>query len=100
MEWFYFAGPWSREYQVVVPQICERAKAHGIEVQLVRLDTHRGVELANHYQVTVLPTLVVANNGRVSRRMAGSAIIQELTAFLETWCPHPSTDAGAGNGRG
>ncbi|WP_062651709.1 thioredoxin family protein [Streptomyces maremycinicus] len=81
-----FRAAWDPQSQHQRDVLRQIAQTLTHRVQIVCIDVDREPELAVHYQVWLLPTLVLLCGGRQVHRIDGAApaplILRELTALL------------------
>ncbi len=83
-----FWAEWCGPCKSIAPILEEIAEEHGDSIQVAKLNVDDNPDLALKYQVMSIPTLLVFNQGEVSKRLVGAkskgALLQELDEFLVT----------------
>lgn len=65
----YFSTEWCGPCKMFWPVVQEVCSANGIQIQ--KIDAERNRDLANQYQITGVPTLIVMKNGKPEFRNTG-----------------------------
>ncbi|MCE4613364.1 MAG: thioredoxin family protein [Desulfurococcales archaeon] len=82
----YFTAEWCAPCIRLVPELVKASLGiQGLKAKIVRVDVDRSHELAHKYNVSRLPTLLVARKGRVVDSMSGSLTPETLRAFIDSY---------------
>lgn len=65
----YFSTEWCGPCKMFWPVVQEVCSANGIQIQ--KIDAEQNRDLANQYQITGVPTLIVIKNGKLEFRNTG-----------------------------
>ena len=80
----YFSTPWCGPCKMFWPTVDDVCRANGISIQ--KVDAEQDRDLANQYQITGVPTLIVMKNGQPVFRntgvMAKTQLIDKLQDLL------------------
>ena len=76
-------GP-SRRVEGYLDQVLQERRNHDAFAR-ERIDVDASPELAQRYEVTVVPTILVVEDGRVLRRIEGRRSVSDLRGELSPW---------------
>ena len=74
----YFEAPWCAACRALKPVVEKEAPEKGFEVEFLDLDEDDGMLIAEEYKVRNLPTLIVLENGKETKRAVGSTAWREV----------------------
>jgi thioredoxin len=81
-----FYATWCGPCRMIAPILDQVQAAMKQKIQVVKVDTDRYPELASHYQIHALPTLVLFKQGQPVERIEGvlppEQLIERLTPLL------------------
>jgi thioredoxin-like negative regulator of GroEL len=83
----YFSSPRSgpsRRVEGYLDQVLQERRNHDAFAR-ERIDVDASPELAQRYDVTVVPTILVVEDGRVLRRIEGRRSVSDLRGELSPW---------------
>ena len=63
-----FWAPWCGLCRVLNPLLAQLQAESGDQIKLVEINPDKSLKLANNYQITSLPTLLVFENGKIHHR--------------------------------
>lgn len=76
-----FWAPWCGPCRMVVPTVEEIAEERP-DIVVGKVNVDEELELANHFGIMSIPTLVVMENGEVIRRVTGARPKNAILAML------------------
>ncbi len=76
-----FWATWCGPCHMLSPLVEELAQSHP-EIDFAKVDVDRAPELAQRYQISAIPTLLLFRDGQVADRSVGVRSMQELEDFL------------------
>ena len=76
-----FWAPWCGPCRMVVPLVEEIAEEHS-DIKVVKINVVEEQELAMHFGVMSIPTLVVMKNGKVVNQATGARPKAQILAML------------------
>jgi len=83
-----FWAEWCGPCRMIAPALEEIAEQLGDKVKIVKLNVDENPNIAAKYGIMSIPTLLVFQDGEVSKRLIGAkskgALLQELDEFLAT----------------
>ena len=74
----FFTAPWCAVCKTLKPIVDEEAPAQGYEIEYLHLDDDDGMLFAEAYKVRSLPTLIVLEDGKETKRAVGSTAWKEV----------------------
>ena len=77
----YFSTEWCGPCKMFWPVVQEVCSANGIQIQ--KIDAEQNRDLANQYQITGVPTLIVMKNGKLEFRNTGVMAKTQLIDKLQ-----------------
>ena len=78
-----FWAPWCGPCRMVSPLVDEVAEEAAATVKVGKVNVDEEPELAAHYGVSSIPTLLVIRNGRVEKSAVGARSKQSILSMLE-----------------
>jgi thioredoxin 2 len=79
-----FWAPWCGPCKWVSPAVEELARARAGNVKVVKLDIDSAPDIAGHFSVLSIPTLMLVRDGKEVDRLVGAAPKRQLESWLET----------------
>ena len=76
-----FWAPWCGPCRMVVPLVEEIAKERS-DIKVVKINVDEEQELAMHFGVMSIPTLVVMKNGKIANQVTGARPKAQILAML------------------
>lgn len=76
-----FWAPWCGPCRMVVPLVEEIAKERS-DIKVVKINVDEEQELAMHFGVVSIPTLVVMKNGKIVNQVTGARPKAQILAML------------------
>ena len=76
-----FWATWCGPCHMLSPLVDELAQSHP-EIDFAKVDVDRVPELAQRYQISAIPTLLLFRDGEVADRSVGVRSMRELEDFL------------------
>ena len=76
-----FWATWCGPCHMLSPLVEELAQSHP-EIDFAKVDVDRSHELAQRYQISAIPTLLLFRDGEVADRSVGVRSMRELEDFL------------------
>ncbi len=76
-----FWATWCGPCHMLSPLVEELAQSHP-EIDFAKVDVDRTPELAQRYQISAIPTLLLFRDGEVADRSVGVRSMRELEDFL------------------
>ena len=77
-----FWATWCGPCHMLSPLVEELAQSHP-EIDFAKVDVDRAPELAQRYQISAIPTLLLFRDGVVADRSVGVRSMRELEDFLD-----------------
>lgn len=74
----FFTAPWCPACKGLKPIVEKEAPEEGFEVKFLDLDEDDGMLFAEEYKVRNLPTLIVLEDGKETKRAVGSTAWREV----------------------
>ena len=78
-----FWGPGCGPCRMIAPTIDALAAEYDGRVKVVKVDVSQADEVANHFSITAIPTLMFFKNGTVVEQIVGMAQKPKLVAIIE-----------------
>lgn len=78
-----FWAPWCGPCRMVAPIVDEIADQYADQIKVFKLNTDENGELASHYGIRSIPTLIVFKNGQPVDRILGAVPKTTLTNALD-----------------
>jgi thioredoxin 1 len=78
-----FTEPWCAPCQIQLPVLARVAEKCDHQVMLATVNVDEAPQLAAHFKIEAIPTLILFKNGRVTRRFVGMHPESTLVAALE-----------------
>ncbi len=78
-----FWAPWCGPCRVIGPIIEELAPSYEGKAKMVKMNVDDNPGVAQRFQVTAIPTLIIFKNGQVADRAVGLLPKNELKKFIE-----------------
>lgn len=77
-----FFAIWCGPCRLQTPIINDLAAKLGDKVEVNKVDVDKAPDLANKYQISVVPTLIIEKDGKIVHRMEGVTDAARLEALL------------------
>ncbi len=81
-----FFATWCGPCRIQSPIIDDIAAKMGDKVDVKKVDVDKFPDLANKYQISVVPTLVIEKDGKLVHRLEGVTDAVRLEALLKPLC--------------
>ncbi|MGD9911939.1 thioredoxin family protein, partial [Methanothrix sp.] len=65
------------------PIMEELDKKYGGRIEIKKIDVDRNIELANRYNIMVVPTIILEKDGKEVRRWLGVTSKEELSSAID-----------------
>jgi putative thioredoxin len=78
-----FWAEWCAPCRMLVPTLEKLAEKYGDQIEFAKVNVDEVPELANHFAVRSIPTLVLLRDGVVVEQLVGARPYQELARLLE-----------------
>jgi len=78
-----FYAPWCGPCKMLAPILDSLAREYAGRVKLVKVNMDDAPELAQEYQITGVPTLMLFQDGQVEETLVGLATARALRALLD-----------------
>ena len=79
-----FYATWCGPCKIQSPIIDTLAAKLGDTVEVKKIDVDQFPDLANKYQISVVPTLIIEKDGKVAHRLEGVTDASRLEALLKS----------------
>ncbi len=78
-----FWAPWCGPCKMIAPVITEIADEYGDKAKICKLNTDDHREAAVEYGINAIPTLILFNEGQMTKKWTGLTAKKEITAELD-----------------
>jgi thioredoxin len=78
-----FWAEWCAPCRILAPTFAKLAETFGDQIQFAKVNVDELPELANHFGVRSIPTLVLLRDGSVVEQVVGARPYHELVRLLE-----------------
>jgi thioredoxin len=78
-----FWAEWCSPCRMLAPTFAKLAEKYGDQIEFAKVNVDEVPELANHFAVRSIPTLVLLRDGVVVEQLVGARPYQELARLLE-----------------
>lgn len=78
-----FYAPWCGPCKMLAPLLDQLAQHFAGRIQFFKVNVDGAPEMANHYEITGVPTLLLFRNGQLEDRVVGFASPRALVEKLE-----------------
>lgn len=78
-----FFATWCGPCRMQTPIMEELEKKYAGRIEIKKIDVDRNMELANRYNIMVVPTIVLEKDGREVRRWLGVTSKEELSSAID-----------------
>jgi len=76
-----FWAPWCGPCRMVVPVVEELARERS-DIKVVKINVDEEQELAKHFGIMTIPTLMVMRNGKIEKKATGARSKKAISAML------------------
>lgn len=77
-----FYADWCGPCKMMAPILQELKGRMGDDLMIVKIDTERNPDIAIHYQVRGIPTLILFKNGQILWQQSGVMYAEQLEAII------------------
>lgn len=77
-----FYADWCGPCKMMAPVLKETKDALGDKVTIIKIDVDRNPDVARHYNIQGIPTLILFQNGKVKWRQSGVVGAPELKKLM------------------
>ncbi|MEN3037290.1 MAG: thioredoxin [Candidatus Methanosuratincola petrocarbonis] len=78
-----FFAEWCGPCRMQTPIMEELERKYGGRIEIRKIDVDRNMELANRYNIMVVPTIILEKDGREVRRWLGVTSKEELSSAID-----------------
>ena len=78
-----FWAPWCGPCRIIAPAIDDLAPGYDGKIAFTKMNVDENPMVAQKYQVTSIPTLMIFKNGQVADRLIGALPKTELQKFID-----------------
>jgi len=78
-----FWASWCQPCQMMAPHFAKAAQTLQGQVVFAKVDTEAAQDIAAHYAIRSIPTLIVFESAKESKRVAGAMSAQQLVQWLQ-----------------
>lgn len=78
-----FFAEWCGPCRMQTPIMEELEKKYGERIEIKKIDVDRNMELANRYNIMVVPTIILEKDGKEVRRWLGVTSKEELSSAID-----------------
>ena len=80
-----FYAEWCGPCKIMKPRILDVAERMGDNVKVVQIDVDKEKELATHFRISSVPTLIIFKNGKQQWRQSGIISALALMKLLQEY---------------
>ena len=78
---YYFTADWCNPCKKVKPIVEEINKDSIVKFQMINVDSE--IELAKRFEIMSVPTFILIENGKETKRTTGAKTREQLEAFIQ-----------------
>lgn len=78
-----FFAEWCGPCRMQTPIMEELEKKYSGKIEIKKIDVDRNIELANRYNIMVVPTIILEKDGKEVRRWLGVTSKEELSSAID-----------------
>lgn len=78
-----FFAEWCGPCRMQTPIMEELEKKYSGKIEIKKIDVDRNMELANRYNIMVVPTIILEKDGKEVRRWLGVTSKEELSSAID-----------------
>ena len=78
-----FYAPWCTDSQALAPILIESKEELGDAVNIIKIDVDKNQEIAAHFQVKGVPTMMLFQNGKMLWRQSGVVSKNEIVTIVK-----------------
>ena len=78
-----FFATWCGPCRLQSPIVDSISQKHGDIIDVKKIDVEQQPDLANKYQISVVPTLIIEKNGKIIHRIEGVTEEQKLEMLIK-----------------
>src|SRR5687768_17398510 len=78
-----FSAEWCGPCKMMSPILQEVKRALGEQVTIIKVDVDKNKELASHYEIRGVPTLIIFKNSNVLWRQSGVVPAKQLESIIQ-----------------
>ena len=80
-----FYAEWCGPCQIMKPRILDVAERMGDDIKVILVDVDKEKELATHFRIASVPTLIIFKNGKQQWRQSGIISAHALMKLLQEY---------------
>ena len=78
-----FYAEWCGPCQIMKPRLLDVAERMGDDIKIIQIDVDKEKELATHFRISSVPTLIIFKNGKQQWRQSGIISVHALMKLLQ-----------------
>ena len=80
-----FYAEWCGPCQIMKPRLLDVMERMGDDIQVIQIDVDKEKELATHFRISSVPTLIIFKNGKQQWRQSGIISAHALMKLLKEY---------------